>query len=273
MGRAGLRSRDGAATTSTPTRWRGPASLAPNVRGRRPDAQLYLQHCAACHRDDLPGAPPQIPSLVGIAARRTPSEICARSSGRAPGGCPASRAVAERGRTRSSQFVCDRRGTSDADRATAPSTATLKYRFTGYQQVPRSRRLSGDRAALGHAQRDRPEHRRLRLEDPARRVSGAGRAGIDGHRQRELRRPGRHRRRAGLHRRDELRQEGPRVRQGDRRAALGGDAAVLGNAARRRPTRSAAASSWSSRPAAARTPGQPSGGAYVAFALKRPATR
>ena len=41
------------------------------VNGR----DLYRTHCAACHREDLTGAPPQIPSLVGIAGRRSLEDI------------------------------------------------------------------------------------------------------------------------------------------------------------------------------------------------------
>ena len=41
----------------------------------------------------------------------------------------------------------------------------------GLPQVPRSGRLPGDRASVGHAQCNRSEHRRIRLEDPVRRVS------------------------------------------------------------------------------------------------------
>ena len=65
--------------------WTGglaPAVEATTARG------LYLQNCAACHRDDLQGAPPQIASLVGIAQRRTKAEISAiveKGAGRMPG--------------------------------------------------------------------------------------------------------------------------------------------------------------------------------------------
>jgi quinoprotein glucose dehydrogenase len=38
---------------------------------------LYLQHCAACHRDDRLGTPPQIPSLAGIEQRKSFADIVA----------------------------------------------------------------------------------------------------------------------------------------------------------------------------------------------------
>ena len=37
--------------------------------------ELYRVHCAACHGDDLRGQPPQVPSLVGLASRRSLEEI------------------------------------------------------------------------------------------------------------------------------------------------------------------------------------------------------
>jgi quinoprotein glucose dehydrogenase len=65
--------------------WTG--GLAPNTGGQSGRA-LYMQHCANCHRDDRAGTPPQIASLLGIADRRTFSEIVnvVRSGqGRMPG--------------------------------------------------------------------------------------------------------------------------------------------------------------------------------------------
>lgn len=47
--------------------WTG--GLAPNT-GSHSGRALYLQHCASCHRDDLVGTPPQIPSLLGLSQRR-----------------------------------------------------------------------------------------------------------------------------------------------------------------------------------------------------------
>jgi quinoprotein glucose dehydrogenase len=37
--------------------------------------QLYLKECASCHRDDLTGAPPQFPSLVGIGQRLSERDV------------------------------------------------------------------------------------------------------------------------------------------------------------------------------------------------------
>jgi quinoprotein glucose dehydrogenase len=65
--------------------WTG--GLAPNTGGQSGQA-LYLQHCATCHRDDRVGAPPAIPSLIGIGDRKTFADIAAvvqQGAGRMPG--------------------------------------------------------------------------------------------------------------------------------------------------------------------------------------------
>ncbi len=65
--------------------WTG--GLAPNTGGQSGQA-LYLQHCATCHRDDRVGAPPSIPTLIGIGDRKTFAEITTvvrQGAGRMPG--------------------------------------------------------------------------------------------------------------------------------------------------------------------------------------------
>jgi quinoprotein glucose dehydrogenase len=111
--------------------WTGglvPAVEATTARG------LFQQNCAACHRDDLQGAPPQIASLVGIAQRKTKAEISAlveKGAGRMPG-FPYLSAAA---RAAVVDFVSD--GT---DRPTGAATAAnasaplVPYRFTGYRK-------------------------------------------------------------------------------------------------------------------------------------------
>ena len=49
---------------------------------------LYSSQCAICHHDDLKGAPPDFPSLIGVGARRSFSEIATtihNGQGRMPG--------------------------------------------------------------------------------------------------------------------------------------------------------------------------------------------
>ncbi len=65
--------------------WTG--GLVPNTGGFSGRA-LYLQHCATCHRDDRGGAPPSIPSLIGIGDRRSFAEVASlvrQGVGRMPG--------------------------------------------------------------------------------------------------------------------------------------------------------------------------------------------
>ena len=92
-------------------------------------AGLYRQHCASCHRDDLQGAPPQIPTLVGIGARRARSELTAvirKGAGRMSGfpelSDAAVSAIVEYLATGADVGVGDGR------------KPILPYRFTGYRK-------------------------------------------------------------------------------------------------------------------------------------------
>ena len=108
--------------------WTG--SLAPAETGAG-GRQVYLRECAACHRDDLGGTPPQIPSLTGVGARRSQNEVATivrQGAGRMPGfpglAVPELSALLEFLRTGES-----------VDRGSAPaSPLALKYRFTGYKK-------------------------------------------------------------------------------------------------------------------------------------------
>lgn len=108
--------------------WTG--SLAPAETGAG-GRQVYLRECAACHRDDLRGTPPQIPSLIGVGARRSQNEVATmvrQGAGRMPGfpglAVPELSALLEFLRTGES-----------VDRGSAPaSPLALKYRFTGYKK-------------------------------------------------------------------------------------------------------------------------------------------
>jgi glucose dehydrogenase len=108
--------------------WTG--SLAPSETGAG-GRQVYLRECAACHRDDLRGTPPQIPSLIGVGARRPQNEVATivrQGAGRMPGfpglAPPELSALVEYLRTGES-----------VDRGDAPaSPLALKYRFTGYKK-------------------------------------------------------------------------------------------------------------------------------------------
>jgi glucose dehydrogenase len=106
------------------------ASLAPNDSTEGGGRQTYLSACASCHRDDMKGTPPQIPSLVDIGQRRTPAELSTlvrEGAGRMPG-FPALPPEAV-----SALIAYLRTGQSDrTDHDT--SSAAMKYRFTGYRK-------------------------------------------------------------------------------------------------------------------------------------------
>ena len=112
--------------------WTGgltPAVEAGTARG------VYQQNCAACHRDDLQGTPPQIASLVGIAQRKSKAEISAliqKGAGRMPGFPYLSNAAV----SALIDFLSD--GTDSP--LTAPPRGSqgtpplVPYRFTGYRK-------------------------------------------------------------------------------------------------------------------------------------------
>ena len=102
---------------------------------KRPDGgpasgrALYERHCAACHRADLRGSPPELPSLDGLSARRSFDEVADvvhDGGGRMPGFAqlpgPARRAIVE--------YVLT--GRSETVRADAPSPFDVPYSLDGY---------------------------------------------------------------------------------------------------------------------------------------------
>jgi quinoprotein glucose dehydrogenase len=108
--------------------WSG--SLAPDDAGQSGRA-LYLRDCAACHRDDLAGSPPQIPTLAGIGDRRSDAEIAAaieKGAGRMPG-FPNLQKVAISAIVR---FL--RTGEESPTAAPVVTPTYVKYRFTGYRK-------------------------------------------------------------------------------------------------------------------------------------------
>ena len=113
--------------------WTG--QLAPNTGGRS-GRGLYLQHCAVCHRDDLAGTPPQIPSLVGIAGRRAFPQIVTtvrKGAGRMPG-FPTLEQTAINAIV---QFLATGEDTPAARAVTTAAAHPLidnTYRFTGYKK-------------------------------------------------------------------------------------------------------------------------------------------
>jgi len=108
--------------------WTG--GLAPNNVGQS-SRDVYLRECASCHRDDLRGTPPSIPSLVDIGQRRTASAIrttIQQGAGRMPGfpnlGPQATAAIAD-------YLVTGQHGPAGPS---GQSPDDLPYRFTGYRK-------------------------------------------------------------------------------------------------------------------------------------------
>jgi quinoprotein glucose dehydrogenase len=109
--------------------WTG--GLAPVETGGG-GAQIYARECATCHRDDRQGAPPQIPSLVGVAERRSTDQLGAiirQGAGRMPGfsGLAPEAIAAVVGYLRTGRAELE-------PPSTATSGTALAYRFTGYRK-------------------------------------------------------------------------------------------------------------------------------------------
>jgi len=90
-----------------------------------------LSQCAVCHRDNLAGSPPEFPSLVGIANRRSPIEIATiirQGKGRMPGFS---------GLSQDQLFALVEYLMSGESKEVQNSGARppeMKYRFTGYHK-------------------------------------------------------------------------------------------------------------------------------------------
>ncbi len=205
------------------TRWRGPRAWRPTDTEKDGGGrQTYLASCASCHRDDMIGTPPQIPSLVAIGQRRSADElntIIRQGAGRMPG-FPALPPAAL------GALVTFLR-TGESDRAGHDTSAiAMTYRFTGYRKfldpdgypaiAPPWGTLSAINLSTGEYAWKIPlgEYPELAAQG----ITNTGSENYGG--------SGGHRGRDCVHCGHQLRQEGPRVRQDDRRAAVGGDTAA-----------------------------------------------
>ena len=115
------------------------ASLGYSVTGKGTRA-TYLRDCAACHRDDFKGAPPQIPSLVGIGERRTAAELTSvirKGTGRMPG-YPALPEETVAGLV---EYLRTGKAVEDDDKVDTSSPTYLRFRFTGYNRFLDSERF------------------------------------------------------------------------------------------------------------------------------------
>jgi quinoprotein glucose dehydrogenase len=96
----------------------------PSATGR----ELYERYCASCHRSDLRGNPPEFPSLVGLAERRSLDEVADvvhDGAGRMPGNAHLPGAV----RRAIVRYVVD--GTSQTVSADAPTPFDVRYTLDG----------------------------------------------------------------------------------------------------------------------------------------------
>jgi quinoprotein glucose dehydrogenase len=91
---------------------------------------LYWQHCASCHRDDLQGTPPQIPTLAGIGQRRNRAELTTtiRTGAGRMAGFPG---LSDSEVDAIVEYVVAGNNQTTTTPATEPA---LKYRFTGYRK-------------------------------------------------------------------------------------------------------------------------------------------
>jgi quinoprotein glucose dehydrogenase len=108
--------------------WTG--SLAEN-RAENSGRQLYLTNCGTCHGENLSGAPPQIPALIGLDGKRSAPEIAAiirQGAGRMPSFPNLSQADS----LVVARYVLT--GESGQAAAAPPGESPTKYRFAGYHK-------------------------------------------------------------------------------------------------------------------------------------------
>jgi quinoprotein glucose dehydrogenase len=109
--------------------WTG--ALAENTgAGESSGRGLYLNQCSVCHRDNMAGSPPEFPSLLGIANRRSPTEIATvvqRGKGRMPGFSGLSQ-------DQVSALVEYLMNGESKELQSFGAAPQMKYRFTGYHK-------------------------------------------------------------------------------------------------------------------------------------------
>ena len=187
MARASIRCSTCSTSTSTKRRRSTGSGRCTTAPGAATDPvalgrQIYDRTCAACHGAARQGTPPHTPALVDL--KRTPQEIeTIIAEGR--NAMPAFRQFRAARAQRAGGVPEDaaRRCRAERSRSADASGSLHDRRLSA---VPRSARRAGDRAAVGHAERDRSRQGRHRVEGPARRVPGAGQEGHPQHRARSI---------------------------------------------------------------------------------------
>ncbi len=99
--------------------------------GRATGRELYLQSCAACHRENLRGSPPEFPPLASIANRYSQAElgeIIQHGAGRMPafGNLPGDAVGAI------ARYLISGKDTEPVQGLSSPYPFGLKYRLDGY---------------------------------------------------------------------------------------------------------------------------------------------
>jgi quinoprotein glucose dehydrogenase len=108
--------------------WTGALAENENASGAR---ALYLSQCSICHGENRAGAPPTIPSLIGITARLNAKSVVAtikNGKGRMSG-FPN---LSEDQLSGLVEFIAT--GESKEVESAAPPSPAMKYRLTGYQR-------------------------------------------------------------------------------------------------------------------------------------------
>ena len=202
----------------------------------RATRRLYRQYCAACHGLDRRGAPQQnVPPARRTSLRALSKADVVALHRKGKGVMPSLRVPLGPTTGRRSRRSCSASASGRPRRSAGSGDARHAVHPHRLQPLPRSRRLPGGEAAVGNAQRDRPEPGEIDWQVPLGELPELTRRGDPADRHRELRRPGRHGRRPRLHRRDEGR-EVPRLRQEDGQGALGDGPARRAATRRPRPT-------------------------------------
>jgi quinoprotein glucose dehydrogenase len=106
------------------------ASLAEN-KAKNDGRQVYLRNCGVCHGEAMAGAPPQMPSLVGIGSKRTREEV-GRIVQQGSGRMPSFPNLAASDLSALLEYVLS--GQSKELESAASNGDLPRYRFTGYHK-------------------------------------------------------------------------------------------------------------------------------------------
>jgi quinoprotein glucose dehydrogenase len=106
------------------------AALAENTETSGPNA-IYLSQCAVCHGEKMIGAPPDIPSLIGVSGRLSPDQITATiTSGK--GRMPSFPNLSGQQLISLVDFLSN--GERKELGSVGPELLGMKYRFLGYRR-------------------------------------------------------------------------------------------------------------------------------------------